>query len=94
MQPPALCTEDVLLSLRRPIAVVGNGLPDRPMGSLIDRYATVIRLNNFEIAGHEPMVGQRTSLRVKRLRRFTRTWRGVSPSRAAVSMVGAGKRPL
>ena len=64
MQPPALCTEDVLLSLRRPIAVVGNGLPDRPMGSLIDRYATVIRLNNFEIAGHEPMVGQRTSLRV------------------------------
>lgn len=63
MQPPALCTEDVLLSLRRPIAVVGNGLPDRPMGSLIDRYATVIRLNNFEIEGHETMVGQRTSLR-------------------------------
>jgi len=64
MPAPTLCTEDVLLSLRRPIAVVGNGLPDRPMGSLIDRYATVIRLNNFEITGHEAMVGQRTSLRV------------------------------
>ncbi len=63
MNPPAisseaaLCTEDVLRALRRPIAVVGNGQPDRPMGGLIDRHATIIRLNSFAISGHETIVG-------------------------------------
>jgi SAM-dependent methyltransferase len=60
---PSVHTEDILLSLRGPIAVVGNGRPDRPMGRLIDRYPTVIRLNNYQVEHFGELVGTRTSLR-------------------------------
>lgn len=56
-------TEDVLLSLPAPIAVVGNATPARPWGSVIDRYASIIRLNNFRTDGFEALVGRRTHIR-------------------------------
>lgn len=55
-------TESVLAGLPRPIAVVGNGTPDRAWGAVIDGYPTVIRLNNFRTVGFEALVGRRTDL--------------------------------
>ena len=56
-------SEDLLRTLPGPIAVVGNGVPVRDFGALIDRYPSVIRLNNFRIEGHERLVGRRTTAR-------------------------------
>jgi hypothetical protein len=47
---------DLLRNLPGPIAVVGNGVM-RKCGPEIDRHKTVIRLNNWRIAGHEADVG-------------------------------------
>ncbi len=58
-----ISTENVLLSQLGPIAIVGNGHPGRNMGTIIDRFATVIRLNNFKIDGFEVLVGSKTTLR-------------------------------
>lgn len=55
-------TESILAGLPRPIAVVGNGTPDRAWGAVIDGYPTVIRLNNFRTVGFEALVGRRTDL--------------------------------
>ncbi len=65
--------ESVLVALPRPIAVVGNATPARPWGVAIDRYATVIRLNNFRTAGFEALVGGTTSLWV------TSGWEDIEP---------------
>lgn len=56
--------EALLLSLARPIAIVGNGMPARRFGPRIDGYASVLRLNNYVIDGFETLVGRRTDLRV------------------------------
>lgn len=61
---PAGSAEAVLMALPRPIAVVGNGQPARAFGALIDRYASVLRLENFATRGLEDRVGSRTTLRV------------------------------
>lgn len=58
-----LTTEDVLLSLPLPIAIVGNGHPRRNMGAVIDRFSTIIRINNYKIEGFEELVGSKTTLR-------------------------------
>lgn len=70
---PDLATEDILYSLPRPIAVVGNGKMDRPYGNLIDTYATVIRFNNYRIKGFERFVGHRTDYRC------TSGWHDIEP---------------
>ncbi|GAB1342774.1 glycosyltransferase family 29 protein [Gemmatimonas sp.] len=56
-------TESLLLALRQPIALVGNGHPGRELGAVIDRYPTVIRFNNYRVAGFEQLIGARTSVR-------------------------------
>jgi len=56
-------TEDLLRSLPQPIAIVGNGHPGRELGKVIDRHATVIRLNNHQLEGFKDLVGQRTTVR-------------------------------
>lgn len=56
-------TEDILNRLRGRIALVGNATPKRAYGKLIDSYDTVIRFNNFKLAGFEELVGTRTDLR-------------------------------
>lgn len=56
----ASSTEELLTSLPRPIAVVGNG-PCEGLGELIDAYGSVIRINNFELEGYEEHVGARLS---------------------------------
>ena len=33
------------------IAIIGNATPNHDFGEIIDRYDTVIRLNNFRVAG-------------------------------------------
>ncbi len=54
-------TEDVLQSLRTPIAVVGNGPIRQLYGERIDDHATVIRFNSFRLSGFEPHVGRRVT---------------------------------
>jgi hypothetical protein len=56
-------TEDILQRLPGRVALVGNGTPLRPFGTLIDRYDTVIRFNNFRIAGYERLIGSKTDFR-------------------------------
>jgi 2-polyprenyl-3-methyl-5-hydroxy-6-metoxy-1,4-benzoquinol methylase len=56
--------EAMLSALPRPIAVVGNGRCAREFGARIDRYASVIRLNNYVLEGFETLVGRKTDLRV------------------------------
>jgi hypothetical protein len=56
-------SEDILRTLPRPVAVVGNATPRRAWGAVIERYATVIRLNNFRTTGFEALVGYRTDVR-------------------------------
>jgi|GEM_PF-740745 len=56
-------TEDILSGLKGRIAVVGNATPKRELGGLIDRYDTVIRMNNFRIEGFEQLVGSKTDYR-------------------------------
>lgn len=58
-----LFTEDILIGLKGRVAIVGNATPFRPFGDLINTYDTVIRLNNFKIAGFENLVGTKTDLR-------------------------------
>lgn len=67
------CTEDFLRSLPGPIAVVGNGRPVRDFGAVIDRYPTVIRLNNYRLAGFEAQVGTCTTARC------TSGWTDIEP---------------
>lgn len=71
--PAWRCTEDFLCSLPGPIAVVGNGHPARDFGAVIDRYPTVIRLNNYRTAGFEAAVGSRTTARC------TSGWHDIEP---------------
>jgi SAM-dependent methyltransferase len=54
--------EHRLVGLRGPVAVVGNATPQRDYGAIIDRFPSVIRLNNFRVSGYEALVGSRTSL--------------------------------
>ena len=57
-------SEDLLAGLRgRRLAIIGNATVTRDFGSLIDTYDAVIRLNNFRLAGFEPLVGTRTDFR-------------------------------
>ena len=67
------CTEELLQALPQPIAIVGNGVPAGPMGAAIDHHASVIRLNNYQLAGHEALVGSRTTLRC------TSGWHDIEP---------------
>ena len=60
---PHQFTEDLLLSLRGRIAIVGNATPKQNFGEIIDAYDVVIRLNNFQVAGFEKLVGTKTSYR-------------------------------
>jgi hypothetical protein len=59
----ASSTEDILLQAPGPICVVGNAAMKYPFGAIIDSYATVIRMNNYKIAGFEQLVGSRTDYR-------------------------------
>ncbi len=54
-------TEDVIQEMPQPIAFVGNGPVAADYGQQIDEYATVIRCNNFRLAGHEATVGTKTT---------------------------------
>jgi 2-polyprenyl-3-methyl-5-hydroxy-6-metoxy-1,4-benzoquinol methylase len=63
MNPHPQHTEDLLASLSRRVAVVGNATPNREFGTLIDTYDTVIRINNFRLTGFEKLVGTRTDYR-------------------------------
>lgn len=56
-------TETILEKARQPVALIGNATSRHPFGRLIDGYGTVIRLNNFRIAGYEHLVGTRTDYR-------------------------------
>lgn len=56
-------TEELLANCPRPICVVGNAAMTQPYGRIIDAYATVIRMNNYRIAGFEELVGAKTDLR-------------------------------
>ena len=67
--------EAMLAALPRPIAVVGNGRCAREFGARIDRYASVIRLNNYVLEGFEARVGRKTDLRV------TSGWDDIEPRR-------------
>lgn len=51
------------MSLEAPIAVVGNATPSAAWGRVIDRYPSVIRLNNYRLDGFEHLVGSRTDVR-------------------------------
>jgi hypothetical protein len=56
-------TEDLLIKLKGRVAIVGNATPFRPFGDLINSYDTVIRLNNYKLAGYEHLIGTKTDLR-------------------------------
>lgn len=60
---PRLATEELLASLARPIAVVGNAQVCYPFGPRIDSYASVVRFNNYRLRGFEGQVGRRTTAR-------------------------------
>lgn len=55
-----MSTEDLLLSLPYPIAVIGNGRCDE-FGEEIDSFPSVIRMNNFVQEGYEKDVGSKLS---------------------------------
>ena len=57
-----LTTEEVLLNLTGTIAVVGNAIPKKEYGDIIDSFDNVIRFNRFQIIGYEKLVGTKTSL--------------------------------
>lgn len=57
-------TESLLLALPQPIALVGNGVPSLCMGQAIDRYASVVRFNNYKLTDYAHLIGTRTSIRV------------------------------
>lgn len=71
--PTPACSEELLLALPRPIAVVGNGRAARDFGEVIDRYASVIRLNNYRLDGFAAQVGTRTTARC------TSGWSDIEP---------------
>jgi GT2 family glycosyltransferase/2-polyprenyl-3-methyl-5-hydroxy-6-metoxy-1,4-benzoquinol methylase len=71
-------SEDLLASLPGPIAVVGNGVPARDFGAVIDRYPSVIRLNNYRVEGFEHQVGHKTSVRC------TSGWHDIEPRAGVV----------
>jgi len=56
-------TEDFLISIPSPIALVGNATSAEDLGVAIDNNASVIRFNNFEILGYERHVGRKTTVR-------------------------------
>lgn len=58
-----MTSEQLLRALTRPICVVGNGTPLRPLGRDIDAHVSVIRINNFRVAGFEELVGTKTTVR-------------------------------
>lgn len=64
-------SEEFLASMPGPIAVIGNGAPLRNFGAVIDRYPSVIRLNNYRLEGFERLVGTKTSARC------TSAWRDI-----------------
>lgn len=70
-------TEHVLAGLPAPIAVVGNATPAHAWGAVLDRYPTVVRLNNFRTRGFEALVGRRTDLWC------TSGWEDVAPQDVA-----------
>jgi 2-polyprenyl-3-methyl-5-hydroxy-6-metoxy-1,4-benzoquinol methylase len=57
------CAEDILSKLSGSVAIVGNATPTYELGSVIDQYDNVIRLNNFRIDGFERWVGRKTDFR-------------------------------
>ena len=57
------CTEELLLRLPRPIALVGNGTPSKPCGADIDAHASVIRMNNYKLSGYAELVGNKVTAR-------------------------------
>ena len=54
--------EDLFLSLKGSIAIVGNAVFNRNYGKEIDGYKTVIRFNNYVVDGYENKVGTKTTL--------------------------------
>ena len=56
-----MSTEDLMRAMPLPIAVVGNGRIAKPYGDVIDSHATVIRFNNFRLAGYEASVGTKVT---------------------------------
>jgi hypothetical protein len=54
-------TEEILQSLPQPIALVGNAPIRHEYGHLIDEHATVIRFNNFRLAGHQRTLGTKVT---------------------------------
>lgn len=66
-------TESLLLSLQRPIALVGNGCFAAEFGGVIDGFASVLRLNNYLLPGFERRVGAKTSVRI------SSGWKDIEP---------------
>ncbi|MBW7888308.1 MAG: glycosyltransferase family 29 protein [Bacteroidetes bacterium] len=58
-----ITAEDILVNCPKPFCVVGNAVIEYEFGSIIDSYATVIRMNNFKTSGYEKIVGSKTTLR-------------------------------
>jgi hypothetical protein len=58
--PPAFTEEFLRATLREPVAVVGNG-PLTTAGSLIDGFASVIRINRFSTESYEHLCGNKTT---------------------------------
>jgi len=75
MNPLPRHTEDLIASLEGRIAIVGNATPRWELGALIDRYETVIRMNNFRVDGYTRLVGSRTT------HRCTTGWKDVEHRR-------------
>jgi len=55
------CTEDLLMSLKQPIAVIRNADSSFQLGNFIESYNAIIRINNFMISGYEEKVGKSTT---------------------------------
>lgn len=66
-------SEDLLRACRGGVAIVGNATPKHSLGTIIDTYDTVIRLNNYQTEGYENLVGSRTSYRC------TTGWSDIEP---------------
>lgn len=75
MNPLPRHTEDLIASLEGRIAIVGNATPRWELGALIDRYETVVRMNNFRVDGYTQLVGSRTT------HRCTTGWKDVEHRR-------------